>query len=132
MPATKKKILIMEDEKPLANALEFKFKDAGFDIEVAYDGIEGVEMLKKNKYDLVLLDLVMPRKDGFAVLQDMAEEGKKIPVIALTNLSQKEDLERVKTFGVYDYLVKSDVALNDVVARVRKFFDEHEKGSAAA
>lgn len=69
----------------------------------------------------------MPRKDGFSVLQDMAEEGKKVPVIALTNLSQKEDLERVKAFGVRDYLVKSDIALNDVVARVRHFFGEREK-----
>lgn len=122
----------MEDEKPLANALEFKFKDAGFDVSVAYDGVEGVEKIKKNEYDLVLLDLVMPRKDGFAVLQDMAEEGKKVPVIALTNLSQKEDLERVKAYGVHDYLVKSDVALNDVVARVRQFFGAREKVGAAA
>ncbi len=129
---TKKKILLMEDEKPLANALEFKFKDAGFDVEVGYDGAEGMEKLKSHSYDLLLLDLVMPRKDGFAVLQEMHDNGIHIPVIALTNLSQHEDLERVKAFGVLDYLVKSDVALNEVVARVRQFFTENNKKTPAA
>lgn len=123
----KKKILIIEDEHPLASALEFKFKDAGFDVEVVYDGVEGVEKIMKSSYDLILLDLVMPRKDGFAVLQDMHDNGIKTPVIALTNLSQKEDLDRVKAFGVHDYLVKSDVALNDVVAHVRQFFVDNNK-----
>ena len=129
---TKKKVLIMEDEHPLANALEFKFKDAGFDVDVAYDGADGVEKLKSGSYDVLLLDLIMPRKDGFAVLQDMKDNGMHIPVIALTNLSQREDIERVKAFGVRDYLVKSDIALNDVVARVRQLFAERGKKTPVA
>ncbi|MBI2075410.1 MAG: response regulator [Candidatus Harrisonbacteria bacterium] len=129
--ATKKKILIVEDEHPLANALEFKFKSAGFEVGVAYDGDEGIEKMKNSAYDLVLLDLVMPKKDGFAVLQEMRDAGLGAAVIALTNLSQREDLDRVKALGVIDYLVKSDVALNDVVARVREFFASKKMAVAA-
>lgn len=122
----------MEDEHPLANALEFKLRGAGFEVDVAYDGQEGVEKVAAKTYDLILLDLVMPRKDGFAVLQEMREKRIAVPVIALTNLSQKEDLDRVKEYGVHDYLVKSDVALNDVVERIRKFFEQAAKKADVA
>lgn len=116
-----KRILIIEDERPLTLALELKLKDAGFEVDLAYDGEEGLVKMEKNSYDLVLLDLIMPKKDGFAVLQDMKEKGIKTPVIALTNLSQREDIERVKVFGVDKYFVKSDTPLHQVVEEVKKF-----------
>lgn len=119
-----KKILIMEDERPLVKALEFKLKAAGFDVAVAYDGEEGLQKVSAESCDLVLLDLIMPKKDGFAVLEEMKAKGIKCPVIALTNLSQKEDLEKVKSFGVNEYLVKSDTSLSEVVEKIRSFFKE--------
>jgi DNA-binding response OmpR family regulator len=119
-----KKILIIEDEKPLTMALELKLKGAGFDVDIAYDGVEGVDKLYKNKYDLVLLDLIMPRKDGFTVLAEMKAKNDKTPVIALTNLSQKEDLDKVRTFGVNKYFVKSDTPLYQVVSEIQKFFQK--------
>ncbi len=115
------KILIIEDEKPLAMALDLKLRDAGFDVETAYDGVEGLEKLAKNKYDLILLDLIMPRKDGFTVLAEMRERNDKTPVIALTNLSQKEDLDKVREYGVDKYFVKSDMPLHEVVSEVQAF-----------
>ncbi|MDO8585350.1 MAG: response regulator [bacterium] len=128
----KEKILIMEDERPLANALGFKFKAAGFSVDVAYDGTEGSEKLKAGSCDMLLLDLSMPKKDGFAVLEEMRAAGVKTPVIALTNLSQKEDLDRVKSYDIADYLVKSDVALKDVVERVQTFFGKSSGKTATA
>ncbi len=121
MDKKSKRILIIEDERPLTMALELKLKDAGFEIDLAYDGEEGLAKIEKNNYDLILLDLIMPKKDGFTLLQDMKDKGIKTPVIALTNLSQQEDIDRVKVFGVDKYFVKSDTPLHQIVDEVKKF-----------
>ncbi|MBD3311551.1 MAG: response regulator [Candidatus Magasanikbacteria bacterium] len=115
-----KKILVAEDEKPMARALELKLTSAGFSVSVAYDGADALEKMSKNKYDLLLLDLVMPKKDGFTVLEEMKEKGIKIPVIVATNLSQDGDKEKTKQLGASEYLVKSDVPISDVIEIVKK------------
>lgn len=119
----KKRILVVEDDFFLIKVLQAKLQQAGFEVQIAADGVIALDILRSGfTPDLMLLDLVMPRKDGFEVLDEMNRDKllKKIHVIVLTNLGQESDIERVKTFGVQQYLVKSDMAIDDVVAVVQK------------
>jgi CheY-like chemotaxis protein len=117
----KAKILVVEDDFFLIKVFQTKLSNEGFQVEIAADGVLAMEMLTRFTPDLILLDLVMPRKDGFEVLEDLSKDKKfsQIPVIVLTNLGQDSDIERVKKYGVVDYLVKSDIAIDDVVAKAK-------------
>ncbi|OGH85824.1 MAG: hypothetical protein A2493_02235 [Candidatus Magasanikbacteria bacterium RIFOXYC12_FULL_33_11] len=117
---TEKKILIAEDEKPMARALEIKLNKAGFETTVVFDGVSAVKELQASNYDLLLLDLMMPNKDGFSVLLDIKESKIKVPVIVSTNLNQKEDIEKAMSLGAKDYFVKSDTTISEVVEHVKK------------
>lgn len=119
-----KKILVVEDDFFLIKVFQTKLIEEGYDVEIASDGMLAFDVLERFTPDLILLDLVMPKKDGFEVLEDLRKmkKFKKTPVIVLTNLGQESDIERVKQFGVLDYLVKSDIPINDVVKRVEKVF----------
>ena len=115
-----KKILIAEDERPIAHALELKLNSAGFSTKVVYNGEEALNEIEKNKYNLLMLDLIMPKKDGFAVLSEMKEKNTKIPVVVLSNLGQEEDKIKVTEMGAKGYFVKSDVLISGVVEFVKK------------
>ena len=106
-----KKILIIEDEPSLANALRLKLFSVGYDVDVAQNGKIGLDKLKANKYDLVLLDLILPEMDGFEILEAVKIWGVKPPIVVLSNLSQSEDKERVMGLGAIDFFVKSDIEL---------------------
>jgi len=117
----KKKVLVAEDEKPMAKALELKLNNSGFTAKAVFDGEEAVEELEKNDYDLLLLDLMMPRRDGFGVLEWLKEKKKKLPVIVSTNLSQETDIAKAKGLGAVDYFVKSDTPIAEVLERVKNY-----------
>lgn len=121
----RKKILIVEDEKPLANALSLKFTASGFETQAVYDGDEALGLLEKEKYDLMLLDIMMPKRDGFSVLEELKDKKIKIPVFIMSNLGQTEDLARAKTFDVADYIVKSNTPLAEIVERVSTYFKKN-------
>lgn len=110
-----KRILIVEDEKPMARALELKLNHSGFETVVASDGEAALENLKKQKFDLVLLDLMIPKIDGFGVIKAMKENGDKTPVIVASNLGQEDDAQKAKTLGAKWYFVKSDTPINKIV-----------------
>lgn len=114
-----RKILIAEDEKPIARALQLKLTSAGFIVELAEDGEQALEKLSHDNFDLVLLDLMMPKKDGFAVLTELKQHGNKVPVIVSSNLSQEEDTRRASTLGAKDYFVKSDIPIATVVEKIK-------------
>ncbi len=115
-----KKILIAEDDKYLVNALRMKLTKAGFEVRMAMDGDEVLKTLQNFIPDLLLLDLVMPAKDGFSVLTELQKNDrlKQIPVIISSNLGQKEDIDRAKALGAKDYIIKTEVNLNDVVSKI--------------
>ncbi len=115
-----KKILIAEDEKPMARALELKLKNSGFEAKAVFNGDEAISELSKNKYDLILLDLMMPIKDGFSVLEDLKKNKNKTPVIISSNLGQNEDIKRAKELGAVDYFIKSDTPISLVVEHIKK------------
>ncbi len=120
MTAQLKKILIVEDEKPIAKALGLKLNFAGFNTEVAVDGEMALEILAKEKFDLILLDLVMPRLNGFAVLETLKNKGLKTPVIVLSNLSQASDELKAEELGAVGFLVKSNVPIKDIVKNIQE------------
>ena len=121
MPNKKIKIILIEDEEMLANMYEVKFSNEGFDIEKALDGESGLEKAKNILPDFILLDIIMPKMDGFAVLKALKEDvkTKNIPVMLLTNLGQEEDIERGNELGIVGYLVKANTTPSEVVEAVK-------------
>lgn len=118
--AAKKRILIVEDERPLAHALELKLNHEGYETEVAGDGKEGLTKALNGKFDLILLDLILPEMDGFAVMMELRAKKIKTPVVVLSNLGQDEDRKKAKELGVLDYLVKSNAPLAEIITLVKK------------
>ncbi len=113
-----KKILIIEDENLMSQALSSKFKDAGFDVKSAQNGENGLALLEKENFDIILLDLVMPKLDGFKVLEMLKEKCIDTPVVVVTNLSQPEDEKRTRELGVVEFIVKSNTPISEIVERV--------------
>ena len=118
--AQKKKILIAEDEKSMANALELKLNKSGFEAKAVYDGEQALTALTETNYDLMLLDLMMPKLDGFGVLEGIKKKNLKVKVIVTSNLSQEEDIKRAKSLGAVDYIVKSDTPIQAIVEKIKK------------
>ena len=115
-----KKILIVEDEQAMAKALELKLDHAGFETEVVQNGEEALDLLGAESFDAIILDLIMPKMDGFDFLQQIKEKGITTPVIVASNLGQEEDIERAKALGAKDYFIKSNVSINEIVVKVAK------------
>jgi len=116
------KILIVEDEPSLIRVLNDKFSEEGFEVFLAHDGEEGLKKSLEEHPELILLDIIMPKMDGVTMLKKLREDdwGKDVPVILLTNLSESEKIAEATKQGVYDYLIKSDWKINDVVKKVRE------------
>lgn len=117
---TPKKILIIEDEKTLARALELKLTHAGFSVHAVFNGEEGISCVESESFDLILLDLIMPKVDGFGVLRILKEKEIKTPVMVLTNLGQENDVKRTKEFGVKEFFIKSNTPIATIIERVQK------------
>lgn len=119
----KQKILIVEDEEMLAKVLVEQFKKSGFDIEAVFDGEQALESLKKSAPDLVLLDIILPKKDGFEVLKAIKEnpDTQDIPVIMISNLGSDEDIKQSIKLGAADYYVKAQHPIYEITEKVSKF-----------
>jgi len=118
-----KKILVTEDDKFLVNVLLSKLSKEGFEVIHAFDGEEALAKVREKKPDLILLDLILPVKDGFDVLKELKEDGatKNIPVIILSNLGQETDIEKGKKLGAVDYMIKANWSMKDVIAKVKEY-----------
>lgn len=116
------KVLIAEDDAFLANAYRVKLTKAGFDVRMAMNGKEALQTLEEFSPDIILLDLVMPVLDGFSTLAEIKknDKWKKIPVIISSNLGQKEDIEKGKNLGATDYIVKSNISINDLADKINE------------
>lgn len=121
MGNTKQKILIAEDEAFLLRALSHKLRMNGFEVYEAKDGVEAIKIIKSKKPDLVLLDLMMPKKNGFDTLMEIKGDKKlkHIPIIILSNLGQEKDVQQCKKMGAVDYLIKSDSSLIDILEKIK-------------
>ena len=112
-----KKILFIEDEAVMQKAVSEFLGAKGYEVISALDGELGINMAKNSSPDLILLDIVLPKKSGFDVLRDLKndEKTKSVPVIVLTNLSQMDDVSKMMDMGITTYLVKSDQSLQDIL-----------------
>ncbi|OGY90258.1 MAG: hypothetical protein A3B30_00835 [Candidatus Komeilibacteria bacterium RIFCSPLOWO2_01_FULL_52_15] len=121
--AGKTKILIVEDEEMLSTMYKVKFENDGYEVFSATNGADGIEMAKKEGPKIILLDIIMPKIDGFAVLKKLKEDPKTkpIPVILLTNLGQDEDITRGKELGAVGYLIKANNTPSEVVTKVQQY-----------
>ena len=119
--SSKPSILLMEDEEMLASMYKTKFEKEGFKIEIASDGEAGLAKAKSTKFDVILVDIIMPKIDGFAVLKELRamEEYKKKPILMLSNLGQEEDIEKSKKLGATDYLVKANFTPSQVLEKIQ-------------
>lgn len=115
------KILIVEDDKFLRELMVRKLSQENFQIIEAIDGEEGIKKIKDVIPDMVLLDLILPGIDGFEVLAKIKEDPTttSIPVIILSNLGQREDVERGMKLGAIDYLVKAHFTPNEIIDKIK-------------
>jgi len=120
-----KKILIIEDEEIILNLLQKKLEKEGYEVYVARDGKEGVAKTKEVVPDLILLDIVMPKMDGFGVMEEKNKDKKLklIPVIVVSNSGQPVELDRAKKLGAKDWLIKTEFDPREVIKKVKKIID---------
>jgi DNA-binding response OmpR family regulator len=119
------KVLIVEDEEFLIKTLEDNLVSEGYEVDSAMDGEGALEKIEKNKPDLILLDLLIPKKDGFYVLNQVKQnpEWKLIPVIVLSNLGGDIDIKKALELGADDYFVESQHPIQEVVEKVKKYLE---------
>ena len=116
-----KTILVVEDDKFLRELIVRKLKEEGYQTVEAVDGEEALEKIKKPPFDLILLDLILPGIDGFEVLKQVKEESSlaSVPVIILSNLGQREEVERGLKLGAVDYLIKAHFTPGEIIKKIK-------------
>ena len=117
-----KKILIIEDEKIISDLLERKLTKEGYSVVITTNGIDGLAMMRKDRPDIILLDIVMPRMGGFEVMEEMNKDEtlKDIPIIVVSNSGQPVEIDRIKKMGAKDWLIKTEFNPQEVLEKVKK------------
>jgi len=115
------KILIAEDDQFLCKAMTTKLTKEGYEVKIALDGVQLMEMLKSYIPNLIILDLLMPKKDGFEVIKEVKADPKlkNIPILIASNLGQSSDIQQVLALGATDYLIKSEFTLESLVQKIK-------------
>jgi len=132
--ADPKKILLTEDDEFLSSLIKNRLEREHFEVKVAKDGEEVLAMLKTYQPDLVLLDIILPKKLGFEVLDEMRTNTKlnHAPVMVMSNLGQDSDIQRAKELGAVDYFIKAKVVIDDLIKRIKAFLEVSEGAPATA
>lgn len=119
--SAKQKILIVEDDRALQSALVEILGKEGYETVSAFDGEEGVQKAGTENPDLILLDLILPKKDGFEVLAEIKNgPNKNIPVLILTNLEEIDNVQKALDLGARTFMVKSDFSLKDIIEKIKE------------
>lgn len=118
-----KKVLIVEDDEFLGSTLQARLEKAEYNAKFILDGTDIISTVRSYNPDLILLDLLMPIKDGFTLLEEIKKDAdlKSVPVIIISNLSEQKDIDRAKKFGVKDYIIKSDLVLDSLVGKIDSY-----------
>ena len=123
-----KKILIVEDDPALLDVLSSKVKSLDYTVIEAKDGEQAIIKFNNEFPDLILLDIVMPLKSGFEVLEEIRiKYQSKVPVIILSNLSEPQDIETAKNLGALDYIIKSNLTLKEIMVKINNAIETSEK-----
>jgi two-component system alkaline phosphatase synthesis response regulator PhoP len=122
------KILFADNDKNFQNMLSSVFKEEGFSVFLASDGKEALETAEEETPDIVILDLILPKKDGFSVIKDLNANPRlsRIPVVVLTDLEENKHIERALSSGAYTYLIKSDHTIDEIIRKVKQI-KEHKR-----
>lgn len=125
MSEEKKKLLLIEDDPFIRDIYNVKFSQEGFEVSMAENGVEALKKMEQLVPDVILLDIIMPYMDGMETLKNIRnkEEWKKIPVIMLTNISEKEKITESEDYGISDYLIKSQFTPSEVVQKVKNLLN---------
>ena len=117
------KILLVEDDPFLVTLLKAKLSREGFEILHAKDGQEAIDILRKGKPDLILLDIILPQKSGFEVLEEVRSDPqlRNVPVMIISNLGQTGDIEKGRELGVLEYFVKAKISVDELSDKVKEF-----------
>jgi len=128
MSENKPKILIIEDDQRINKVYMAKLSVEGITVMTALDGEEGLRKIYSEKPDLILLDLMLPRKSGFDILKEIKADPKvkDIPVIILSNLAQEKEIEQGLALGAVDYLVKTDYSIQQVMEKIKKALEKSQ------
>ncbi len=123
--SNKKTVLVVEDDPFLSNLLKTRFERAGINVLRAGDGEEALRILGTTQPDLTMLDIIIPKKSGFEVLEAIRENPslKDMPVIIVSNLGQEGDIQRGKSLGAIAYFIKAQTSIDDIVGRVKAFLE---------
>jgi CheY-like chemotaxis protein len=115
-----KMVMIIEDDEFLSSLIKTRLEKINYKVLQAFDGEEALELLKKNKPDLILLDIIMPKLSGFEVLEaiSMDPELGKAPIVILSNLAQEGDIEKARRLGASEFFVKVRISVDDLVKKV--------------
>jgi DNA-binding response OmpR family regulator len=120
------KILLVEDDPFLIDIYQKKLKDSGFEVEVAKDGEIALDLLKKGNFDLMLLDIVLPRIDGWKVLEEIEQmkkekkELEKMKIVVWSNLGERKDIKKGISLGATSYLIKANFTPSEVVKEIER------------
>lgn len=117
------KILIVEDDNFLLEMLAKASVEEGFNIEIAVDGEAGLEKIKNDSFDLVLLDLVLPKLHGLELLKKLKEENNTTPVIILSNLYDQESVDTATSLGAKDYIIKAQSTPENIIQKIKTFLE---------
>ena len=118
-----KKILLAEDDEFLSSLIKNRLVKEGFEVQLAHTGDEVLTMLKDFKPDLVLLDIILPGKLGFEIMEEIQKDSQlsKVPFMVMSNLGQDSDMKRAKELGAVDYFVKARILIDDLITRITSF-----------
>ena len=117
---TAKRVLLVEDDRFLRRACEASLRQRGLDVTTAVDGEQGLERARRERFDLVLLDMLMPKLSGLDVLRALKADlaTRDVPVLVLSNSSREQDVLEIEALGVVGYIVKSNMSLKELGARI--------------
>jgi len=120
------KVLLVEDDPFLSNLLKVRLQKENVDVTLARDGEEALKRIEENKPGLVLLDLILPKKSGFEILEKISTDPqlKDMPIIILSNLGQTSDIQRGKELGAIEYYVKAKISIDDLVGKIKTFLSK--------
>lgn len=120
------KVLLVEDDEMLHGMYTQKFKNQGYEVVSAYNGADGLKLAETEHPDVILLDVIMPKMDGFVALKKIRKGNTtaKIPVILLTNLGQEEDVRKGRELGADDYFIKANHTPQEVVDKVKALLNK--------
>jgi len=117
------KILLVEDDQFLSSLLQTRLQKEGFEVALATKGDQALQLLKENRFDLILMDIILPGKSGFEAMEEIIASPQygQTPIMVISNLGQESDIAKGRELGAVEYFVKAQISIDDLVAKVRGF-----------